>query len=63
MGKPGSGYMISAPGWPNIRIEKNMVGLPPGMMTIVSGLTSTPWRRAKSFATASRKGRMPWAGV
>ena len=38
MGKPGSGYMISAPGWPNIRIEKNMVGLPPGMMTMSSGL-------------------------
>ena len=55
--------MISAPGWPNIRIEKNMVGLPPGMMTIVSGSTSTPWRRARSLATASRSGRMPCAGV
>ena len=38
MGKPGSGYMISAPGAPNIRMEKNMVGLPPGMMTIVVGI-------------------------
>ena len=55
--------MISAPGWPNIRIEKNMVGLPPGQMTMVSGLTSTPWRRFRSFATASRSGRMPCAGV
>ena len=45
MGKPGSGYMISAPGAPNIRMEKNMVGLPPGQMTMVSGCTSTPWRR------------------
>ena len=55
--------MISAPGWPNIRIEKNMVGLPPGQMTMVSGCTSTPCRRFRSFATASRSGRMPCAGV
>ena len=30
--------MISAPGWPNIRMAKNIVGLPPGMMTMLSGL-------------------------
>ena len=40
--------MISAPGWPNIRMEKNIVGLPPGQMTIVSGCTSTPCRRFRS---------------
>ena len=55
--------MISAPGWPNISTAKNMVGLPPGMMTMLSGLTSTPCRRFRSFATDSRSGRMPWAGV
>ena len=41
-GKPGSGYMISTPGSPNIRMDMNMVGLPPGMIITSSGDTVTP---------------------
>ena len=33
--------MISTPGSPNIRIDMNMVGLPPGMIITLSGETST----------------------
>ena len=34
--------MMSTPGSPNIRIDMNMVGLPPGMIITQSGDTSTP---------------------
>ena len=36
--------MISAPGSPNIRIDMNMVGLPPGMIITSSGETFAPKR-------------------
>ena len=55
--------MISAPGSPNIRIDMNMVGLPPGMIITLSGETSTLKRLCRSAATASRNGGMPIAGV
>jgi hypothetical protein len=55
--------MISTPGSPNIRIDMNMVGFPPGMIMTLSGETSTLNRLARSAATASRKGGMPLAGV
>ena len=55
--------MISAPGSPNIRIDMNMVGLPPGMIITLSGETSTLKRLCRSAATASRSGGMPFAGV
>jgi hypothetical protein len=42
MGKPGSGYMISTPGSPNIKMDMYMVGLPPGMIITSSGDTVTP---------------------
>ena len=35
--------MIWTPGRPNLKIAKNMVGLPPGLMTMVSGSTWTAW--------------------
>ncbi len=54
---------MSAPGSPNIRIAANIVTLPPGTISTVSGLTSTPWRRSTSAATASRSAGMPVAGV
>ncbi len=41
----------------------NMVGLPPGMIMTSSGDTVTAKRRPRSAATASRSGRMPFAGV
>jgi hypothetical protein len=34
--------MISAPGSPNISTAKNIVGLPPGTTTTLSGFTSAP---------------------
>ena len=34
--------MISAPGSPNMSAAKNMVTLPPGTTTTLSGSTSTP---------------------
>ena len=34
--------MISTPGWPNMRMDMNMVGLPPGMIITLSGETSAP---------------------
>ena len=49
--------MISAPGSPNIKIDMNIVGLPPGMIITLSGDTSTLKRLARSAATASRNGR------
>ena len=55
--------MISMPGSPNIRIDMNMVGLPPGMTITLSGETSTLKRLARSAETASRSGGMPLAGV
>ncbi len=55
--------MISTPGSPNIRIDINMVGLPPGMIITELGDTSTLKRLCRSAATASRKGGMPVAGV
>ena len=51
------------PGSPNIRIDMNIVGLPPGMIMTSSGETVTLKRRCRSAATASRSGRMPTAGV
>src|SRR5262245_14717433 len=41
----------------------NMVGLPPGMIITLSGETSTLKRFARSAATASRRGGIPFAGV
>ena len=35
---------MSAPGSPNIRIDMNMVGLPPGMIITSSGETFAPSR-------------------
>src|SRR5215831_2534011 len=55
--------MISTPGSPNIRIDMNKVGLPPGMIMTLSGETSTLKRFARSAATASRRGGIPFAGV
>ena len=55
--------MISLPGSPNIVIAKYIVTLPPGTITTRSGSTSTPRHFRMSSATASRKGRMPFAGV
>ena len=40
-----------------------MVTLPPGTIRTLSGDTATEKRRSRSAATASRKGRMPVAGV
>ena len=54
---------MSAPGSPNIRIDMNMVGLPPGRIITSSGDTSTLKRLRRSAATASRSGGMPIAGV
>jgi hypothetical protein len=51
------------PGWPNIMTAKNIVGLPPGMMTTLSGFTSQPRYLRMSSATASRSSGMPFAGV
>src|SRR5882724_5670285 len=50
---------MSAPGSPNIRIDMNMVGLPPGRIITSSGDTSTLKRLPRSSATASRSGGMP----
>src|SRR6185437_5988419 len=47
---------MSAPLSPNIMIAMNIVTLPPGTMSTSSGETSTPRRRSRSSATASRKG-------
>ena len=55
--------MISAPTSPNIRIDMYIVGLPPGMIITSSGDTVTSKRLCRSAATASRKGRIPVAGV
>ena len=55
--------MISTPGSPNMVIAKYMVTLPPGTMTMRSGSISTPRYFRMSSATASRSGRMPFAGV
>ena len=63
MGKPGSGYMISTPGSPSMVMAANMVGLPPGMIMMRSGVTSTPVVWIVRRTTASRRGRMPGAGV
>ena len=54
---------MSTPGAPNIRIAIYIVILPPGTISTLSGETVTPWRLCKSAATASRRGRMPVAGV
>jgi hypothetical protein len=54
---------MSTPGSPNIRIDMNIVTLPPGTTMTSSGDTVTAKRRCKSAATASRNGRMPVAGV
>ena len=63
IGKPGSGYMISTPGSPNINMAKNIVGLPPGTTMMRSGATSAPLRANMSLAMASRNSGMPAAGV
>ena len=63
MAKPGFGFIISAPGSPNINIEKNIVTLPPGTQTKWSGFTSTPRVLNNYSVTASLKGRIPGAGV
>ena len=47
---------MSAPFSPNIMIAMNIVTLPPGTISTRSGETSTPRRRCRSSATASRKG-------
>ena len=41
----------------------NIVTLPPGTISTLSGETSTPWRLCRSAATASRSGAMPVAAV
>jgi len=63
MGNPGSGYIISQPGSPIIKMAANMVTLPPGIMQMFSGETSTPVVSNVRCATASRKGKIPVAGV
>src|ERR1041385_7547378 len=50
---------MSAPGSPNIRIDMNMVGLPPGMIMTLSGDTSTLKRLCRAAATASRSRGVP----
>jgi hypothetical protein len=55
--------MISVPGWPNISTAKNMVGLPPGMITTLSGFTVHFRYFRISAATAARTSGMPLAGV
>ena len=37
MGNPGFGYIISEFFAPNIKIQKNIVGFPPGIIIIFSG--------------------------
>ena len=54
---------MSAPGSPNIKIDMNMVGLPPGKIITASGDTVTLNLLCRSAATASRSGKMPTAGV
>src|SRR5215470_8943005 len=49
---------MSAPGSPNIRIDMNIVGLPPGRIITSSGDTVTLKRLPRSAATASRSAVM-----
>src|SRR3974377_1002271 len=48
--------MISTPGSPNIRIDINMVGLPPGMIITASGSTSTLNRLCRLAGPAPAQG-------
>ena len=40
-------------------MTKNMMGLPPGVTTTISGVALAPRRRAESSAIASRSSGMP----
>ena len=55
--------MISAPGSPASRTEKNITGLAPGVISTELGSISAPCLRRRSAATASRSSGMPAAGV
>jgi hypothetical protein len=43
-------------------ITKNMMGLPPGVTTTISGVAFTPRRRVESSAMASRSSGSPAEG-
>ena len=63
MGKPGFGYIISEFFAPNIKMLKNIVGFPPGIIIIFSGDISTLCLFRKSSETASLSGKIPLAEV